>query len=87
MDKNEQARLVAELRQVSQSLTAIIQRFTEPTRITLEKVRSVLAEKSRSGYTAEVRELLEKHGASKLSEIDPIEYPALLAESEVIGNG
>ena len=55
--------------------------------ITLEVVRAVLAEKSRSGHTAEVRALLEKHGAAKLSEIDPVEYPALLAEAEVLGNG
>ncbi|ABZ85442.1 conserved hypothetical protein [Heliomicrobium modesticaldum Ice1] len=55
--------------------------------ITLEAVRAVLAEKSRAGHTAEVRALLEKHGAAKLSEIDPSEYPALLAEAEVLGNG
>jgi hypothetical protein len=55
--------------------------------ITLEAVRAVLAEKSRAGHTAKVRELLEKHGAAKLSEIDPSEYPALLAEAEVLGNG
>lgn len=55
--------------------------------IALETVRAVLAEKSRSGHTAKVRELLEKHGAGKLSEIDPVEYPALLAEAEVLGNG
>jgi len=55
--------------------------------ITLEAVRAVLAEKSRAGHTAEVRELLEKHGAGKLSEIDPSEYPALLSEAEVLGNG
>ena len=55
--------------------------------ISLEAVRAVLAEKSRAGYTAKVRELLEKHGAGKLSEIDPSEYPALLAEAEVMGNG
>lgn len=55
--------------------------------ITLEAVRAVLAEKSRAGHTAKVRELLEKHGAEKLSEIDPAEYPALLAEAEVLGNG
>lgn len=54
--------------------------------ITLEAVRAVLAEKSRAGHTAEVRTLLEKHGAAKLSEIDPSEYPALLAEAEVLGN-
>ena len=55
--------------------------------ITLEAVRAVLAEKSRAGHTAKVRELLEKHGAAKLSEINPAEYPALLAEAEVLGNG
>jgi len=55
--------------------------------ITLEMVRSVLAEKSRAGYTANVRALLEKHGAAKLSEINPEEYAALLTEAEVLGNG
>ena len=55
--------------------------------ITLEMVRSVLAEKSRAGYTANVRALLEKHGAAKLSEINPEKYAALLAEAEVLGNG
>ena len=54
--------------------------------ITLEMVRAVLAEKSRAGYTAQVRELLEKHGAEKLSEIDPFKYPSLLLEAEVLGN-
>ena len=55
--------------------------------LTLEAVRAVLAEKSRSGHTAKVRELLEKHGASKLSEIDPVKYAALLAEAEALGDG
>ncbi|MCR0391530.1 rRNA biogenesis protein rrp5 [[Clostridium] innocuum] len=52
--------------------------------LALEDVRAVLAEKSRSGHTAAVKELLVKHGADKLSEIDPAEYPALLAEAEVL---
>lgn len=52
--------------------------------LTLEEVRAVLAEKSRSGHTEEVRELLAKHGADKLSEIDPAGYAALLAEAEVL---
>ena len=58
-----------------------------PKPVTLEQVRAVLAEKSRDGHTAEVRELLEKHGAAKLSAIDPKEYAALLADAEVLGNG
>lgn len=52
--------------------------------VSLEAVRVVLAEKSRDGHTAEVRELLKKHGAEKLSEINPAEYLALLAEAEVL---
>ena len=52
--------------------------------LTLEEVRAVLAEKSRSGHTEEVRGLLAKHGADKLSEIGPAEYAALLAEAEVL---
>lgn len=56
-----------------------------PKPVTLEQVRAVLAEKSRSGHTAEVRELLARHGADKLSETDPAEYPALLAEAAGIG--
>ncbi len=60
---------------------------TKPKPITLEQVRAVLAEKSRDGHTAEIRALLEKHGAAKLSEIDPDKYADLLAEAEVLGNG
>ncbi|MCC7571065.1 DNA ligase [Candidatus Micrarchaeota archaeon] len=60
---------------------------SKPKALTLEEVRAVLAEKSRNGHTAEVRELLEKHGASKLSEIDPAKYATLLTEAEVLGNG
>ena len=53
----------------------------------LEDVRAVLAEKSRASHTAEVRALLKKHGADKLSEIDPAKYESLLKDAEVIGNG
>lgn len=52
--------------------------------LTLEQVRAVLAEKSRAGHTAEVKALLLKHGADKLSDIDPEHYAALLADAEVL---
>jgi len=55
--------------------------------VTLEQVRAVLADKSRNGLTAEVRELLERHGATRLSEIDPAKYAELLADAEVLGDG
>jgi len=86
------------LNSVADSLTSLfsgsqprtsVQPESKPTSkpLTLEEVRAVLAEKSRNGHTAKVRELLEKHGAAKLSEIDPQKYAALLAEAEVLGNG
>ena len=50
----------------------------------LTEVRALLAEKSRAGFTAQVRELLAKHGADKLSGIDPSEYAALVADVEVL---
>ena len=55
--------------------------------LTLEQVRAVLADKSRVGFTAEVRALLRKYGAPKLSGIDPAHYKALVADAEVLGNG
>lgn len=55
--------------------------------LTLEQVRAVLADKSRKGFTAQIRSLLQKYGAAKLSGIDPANYEALLAEVEVLGNG
>ena len=50
--------------------------------VTLEQVRAALADKSQQGFTADVRALLEKYGASKLSQIDPANYAALLADAE-----
>lgn len=50
----------------------------------LEDVRAVLAEKSRADHTAEVRALLQKYGATKLSKIDPTNYEALMKDAEVM---
>ena len=52
--------------------------------VTLEEVRAVLAEKSRSGKTAEVKELLTKFRVNKLSELDTSKYDELLKETEGI---
>jgi len=54
--------------------------------VTLEAVRAVLADKSRSGLTDQVRALIEKYGASKLSEVNPENYEALMADAEALGN-
>ncbi|HAE80856.1 MAG TPA: hypothetical protein DCG70_04735 [Lachnoclostridium sp.] len=54
--------------------------------IKLEDVRTVLAEISRSGKTAQMKELLSQFGASKLSDVKPEDYPALLAAAKEVKN-
>ena len=54
--------------------------------LTLEAVRAVLANKSRAGYTAQIRSLLQKYGADKLSGVDPANYKELLADAEELNN-
>ncbi|MCD7724533.1 MAG: DNA ligase [Clostridiales bacterium] len=61
------------------------QRPSKP-KLTLEQVRATLAEKSRAGHAAEIRALLQKYGAAKLSQIDPANYEALLRDAEVLDN-
>ena len=62
--------------------TVSIDKPPEVKPVTLEQVRGVLADKSQAGFAAEVRALLIKHGADKLSQIDPANYAALLKEAE-----
>ena len=51
---------------------------------TFTEVRTILAEKSRAGHTAEIKKILISHGAEKLSEIDPAELAAVVAKVEVL---
>lgn len=50
--------------------------------VTFVQLRSRLSEISRSGKTAEVKDLIAKYGASKLSDIAESDYAAVLAEAE-----
>ena len=55
---------------------------------TYEEARAILAEKSRTGFRAEVKALLTAHGVKQLSDVkDPQVLAAIVAEAEVIGNG
>ena len=58
----------------------------EQNKITLEEIRGVLAEKSQAGFTADVKELINKYGGNKLSEVDPKSYGDMLKDAEVLGN-
>ena len=83
-EKAEKTRKGATKNTAKKDAKPVAKQEPEEKPLTLEEVRAVLAEKSRSGHTEEVRKLLARHGADKLSEIDPAEYPALLAEAEVL---
>lgn len=52
--------------------------------ISFEQLRGALAQKSREGHTADVRALLTKYGANKLSELQKKDYEAVLAETEAM---
>ena len=50
----------------------------------LEEVRRILADKSRLGFTEDIRGLLEKYGAKKLSEVSPKYYQNLVSDVEAL---
>ena len=50
--------------------------------VTIEEIRKVLAEKSRAGKTEQVRELLQKYGANKLSAVEEQHYSSLLEDAK-----
>lgn len=56
----------------------------EDKEITIETVRSLLFQKTRSGKVKEVKELIKKYGADKLTDLNPSCYKELLKEAENI---
>lgn len=50
-------------------------------------VRGALAAKSKEGFKEEVKKLISKYGAEKLSDINPDDYTALMKDVEGLGNG
>lgn len=59
----------------------------EPTAtVTLEQVRGVLVEVSQAGFREQVHQLIRDCGAEALSQVDPAQYPALLAKAEELRN-
>ena len=51
---------------------------------TLEGIRALMAQKTQEGKSKEVKELLQKFGAAKLSAVKPEDYPALMQEAQVL---
>ena len=52
---------------------------------TFADVRRAFSAKSHEGFTDQVRDLIRRYGADKLSSVKEADYPALMAELEAIG--
>ena len=52
---------------------------------TFEELRKAFAAKSHAGFTVEVKALIGKYGASRLSDINESDYASIMKELEVIG--
>lgn len=52
--------------------------------VTVEDIRAVLAQKSQDGKSKEIKELLGKFGAVKLSAVKPEDFPVLLQEAQML---
>ena len=77
----EALKAVAEkLEELSSAIRELCTELSPP-EIKMEEVRKVLAEMSKSGKTAEVKALLNKYGAEKLSDVNPKDYAELLKEA------
>ena len=51
---------------------------------TFEEVRAALAKKSKNGKSADVRALINRYGATKLSDIKPEDYSDVMQEAEAM---
>ena len=56
----------------------------EARQVTIEEVRAVLGKKSEEGKTREIKALLMKYDAGKLSGVKPEDYSALIKEAETL---
>lgn len=92
--KNEEKVVLLKIKDLSVELINLIDAMTkdeevaptikeEPKKVvTLVEVRTALAKLSRDGFTSEVRSLLKKYGADKLSGINEKDYEALLEDAK-----
>ena len=89
---NDLACLAASIAEIAEELKAMYDfdhddvpdpepQVDQPKPPALAEVRAFLADKSRDGHTEAVRAIILRHGSGKLSEVDPGEYAAILAEA------
>lgn len=57
----------------------------KPKALTLEEVRHRMTVIAQAGHSVEVKALITKYGARKLSDIDPSKFEGLLKEADALG--
>lgn len=77
-------KVAKDLYQLAEHIDSLFKVEPEKKDISLEAVRSVLAEKSQAGKGPEIRALIVKYGADKLTDLEPSCYEALLDEVEAL---
>lgn len=55
--------------------------------ISFEDFKSELIDYARDGLSNEIRDVIEKHGVNKISELKPSQYEEVLTEVRGIANG
>lgn len=73
-----------DLYKLAEHIDSLFKVEPEKKAISIEEVRSVLAEKSQAGKGPEIRALIEKYGADKLTDLESSYYEALLNEVEAL---
>ena len=68
----------------AKSDTTVPENKKEP--LSFTDLRARLAQRSREGFTAEIKTILRKYGAEKLSAIQPDNYEAVLKEVEALSH-
>ncbi len=90
MTSTDKTNLMEGLKKLAQDIldfAALLEEKPPTKTYTYEETRAILAEKSRTGFRAEVKALLTAHGVKQLSDItDPTILTAIVAEAEGIGN-
>ena len=81
--------MVTKLRTAAQLINEVADELgkSEEKTISFTDVRIILADKAGKGFADEVKELIKKHNATKLSDIPKTEYADVVKEAEAIGNG
>lgn len=89
------SKVIEKLNTISTLINEIISLLKEEKNAPIEKTKTIsfedfkseLIDYARDGLSNEIRDVIEKHGVNKISELKPNQYEEVLAEVRGIANG